>query len=155
MWITWIQIIQVLVKLSQSFSFFQFQFFFQGLDFNGHYQTVQLPHSPRPTLTQPHSPLPTLTQPPSPPPPLTQPHSPPPTHTYLEYFPTHPHHHPLPKKILHPPNIMPHNVNFLNSPTKRRNNFSTILQKNFSIFKFQECLSNFRKLISRNKEFKF
>ena len=40
------------------------QFCFQGLDFNGHYQTVHLPHSPRPT------------------------------HTYPNFFPNHPHPHP-------------------------------------------------------------
>ena len=67
---------------------------------------------------------------------------------------------------------MPHNVNFSNSLAKRRNNFSITFQKNFSkelkeskeflnfsimlnIFNFQEYLGNFRKLISRNKEFKF
>ena len=151
-------------KTVPKLQFFLVSFFFQGLDFNGHYQTVHLPHSPPPPPPKPPPP------PPPPPPPQILPPPPPP---HLSKILSHPPPPPHPKnKIVHPTKIMPHNVNFSNSLAKRRNNFSITFQKNFSkelkeskeflnfsimlnIFNFQEYLGNFRKLISRNKEFKF
>ena len=40
-------------KTVPKLQFFLVSFFFQGLDFNGHYQTVHLPHPPPPTPPQP------------------------------------------------------------------------------------------------------
>ena len=144
-------------KTVPKLQFFLVSFFFQGLDFNGHYQTVHLPHTPPPPPPPPHPHATARTL----------------THPHLSKILSHPPPPPPPKnKIVHPTKIMPHNVNFSNSLAKRRNNFSITFQKNFSkelkeskeflnfsimlnIFNFQEYLGNFRKLISRNKEFKF
>ena len=110
------------------------QFFFQGLDFNGHYRTVHLLHSPWPT------------------------------HTYPNFFPNHPHYHPKKTKYSTQPTQCPTMSIFQIYSSKGATNFQLILERifrllNFSImlniFKFQEYLSNFRKAISRNKEFMF
>ena len=114
MCIIWLQMIQVLLKKSQNWSFFSFSFFFKGWILMGIIKQCTNP-------THPDSPPPNPTHP----------------HPHLSKIFSHP---PQPltqiNKIFHAPKIMPHNVNFSNSLTKRRNNFSTIFQKNFSILWF-------------------